>query len=520
MPGVLREATHPRASSVLSGRLLLVAGAVLIAALALLPIAGLLREGLLGLTRGNASLGPDGLAQVRGTVTLLLGTASLGGLVGTANGWLLANCRFPGRRWLRIAQLLPLATPSYLLAATLIDLGSLYTIHIHGMGWGIAVMGLTTYPYVFLLSTESFSISGRRQLEACRSLGVGPWSSFRRIALPMALPAIGAGIALMGMEVANELGAVQLLGIPSLSAGILQAWQIDGNATGAVGLALITLCIVLMLLVGERWLRRRSRRWSEGVAGGESPAWTLQGGRAVIAQCLGALPPLISLGIPLTWAGMNAEQLTRGFEPELVLLTVRSLGLALAATLLAGCAALLLSIAKRWSRSHWLRSVTFLAGMGYAIPGAVLALALLLLGGPWQLSPILLLLWGYSDRFLAVNKGSLDAALERLSPSLDEAATGLGLRWPAVLRRVHFPLLRGPILAGGLLVFVDTVKELPLTWALRPFDFDTLAVRVYQYAGDERLAAALWPALMILTLGLLAASALIPRLDRDVKPTS
>lgn len=520
MPGVLHEATHPRASSVLSGRLLLVAGAVLIAALALLPIAGLLREGLLGLTRGNASLGPDGLAQVRGTVTLLLGTASLGGLVGTANGWLLANCRFPGRRWLRIAQLLPLATPSYLLAATLIDLGSLYTIHIHGMGWGIAVMGLTTYPYVFLLSTESFSISGRRQLEACRSLGVGPWSSFRRIALPMALPAIGAGIALMGMEVANELGAVQLLGIPSLSAGILQAWQIDGNATGAVGLALITLCIVLMLLVGERWLRRRSRRWAEGVAGGESPAWTLQGGRAVIAQCLGALPPLISLGVPLTWAGMNAEQLTRGFEPELVLLTFRSLGLALAATLLAGCAALLLSIAKRWSRSHWLRSVTFLAGMGYAIPGAVLALALLLLGGPWQLSPILLLLWGYSDRFLAVNKGSLDAALERLSPSLDEAATGLGLRWPAVLRRVHFPLLRGPILVGGLLVFVDTVKELPLTWALRPFDFDTLAVRVYQYAGDERLAAALWPALMILTLGLLAASALIPRLDRDVKPTS
>ena len=123
------------------------------------------------------------------------------------------------------------------------------------MGWGIAVMGLTTYPYVFLPSTESFSISGRRQLEACRSLGVGPWSSFRRIALPMAIPAIGAGIALMGMEVANELGAVQLLGIPSLSAGILQAWQIDGNATGAVGLALITLCIVLVLLVGERWLR-------------------------------------------------------------------------------------------------------------------------------------------------------------------------------------------------------------------------------------------------------------------------
>ncbi|WP_186501580.1 iron ABC transporter permease [Synechococcus sp. A15-60] len=517
MPGIFCKATRPQSFNLLSGRFLLVTGALLIALLALLPIAGLLREGLFGLTHGNASLGSDGLAQVRGTLTLLLGTAGLGGLVGTANGWLLANCRFPGRRGLRIAQLLPLATPSYLLAGTLVDLGSVHGIRIHGLGWGIAVMALTTYPYVFLLSTESFSISGRRQLEACRSLGVGPWSSFRRIALPMALPAIGAGIALMGMEVANELGAVQLLGIPSLSAGILQAWQMDGDATGAVGLALITLCIVLVLLVGERWLRRRSRRWSEGVAGGESPAWTLYGGRAFVAQALSVFPPLISLGVPLTWAGINADQLANGLEPELILLTLRSLALALAATLLAGCAALLLSIAKRWSRSHWLRTVTFLAGMGYAIPGAVLALSLLLLGGPWQLSPILLLLWGYSDRFLAVNKGGIDAALERLSPSLDEAATGLGLRWPGVLKRVHFPLLRGPIVVGGLLVFVDTVKELPLTFALRPFDFDTLAVRVYQYAGDERLAAALWPALMILALGLLAASALIPRLDRDAQ---
>ena len=491
-----------------SGRFLLVAGAVAIAFLALLPVIGLLGEGLRGFSTGNASLGPDGLLQIRGTVVLLLGTSLVGGVIGTANGWLLANCRFPGRRWLRIAQLLPLANPSYLLAATLVDIGSLEGITINGMGWGIAVMALTTYPYVFLLSTESFTICGRRQLEACRSLGVGPWNSFRRIALP---------IALMGMEVVNELGAVELLGIPSLSAGIVQAWRMEGNPTGAVGLALITLCIVLILLFGERRLRSRSRRWSEGVAGGESPAWMLSGGRAFSAQVLGAIPPLITIGIPLVWGGMNWQQLATGLTPELLLLTLRTLGLALAATLLAGVAALLLAIAKRWSRARWLRGVTFLAGMGYAIPGAVLALALLVIGGPWQLSPILLLLWGYSDRFLAVNKGGIDAALERLSPSLDEAATGLGLRWPAVLRRVHLPLLRGPILVGSLLVFVDTVKELPLTFALRPFDFDTLAVRVYQYAGDERLAAALWPALMILVLGLIASSALVPRLDRDTE---
>jgi len=373
---------------------------------------------------------------------------------------------------------------------------------------------------VFLLSTESFTICGRRQLEACRCLGVGPWNSFRRIALPMALPAIGAGIALMGMEVVNDYGAVQLLGIPSLSAGILQAWQMDGNPAGAVGLALITLSIVMLLVFGERRLRRRSRRWAEGVAGGESPAWQLEGLRAVLAQVLGGIPPLLSVGIPLIWASHNLGQLAAGWQPELLLLTARSLSLGLAAAVLTGLAALLLAIAKRWSRSRWLESVTFLAGMGYAIPGAVLALALLLLGGPWQLSPILLLLWGYSDRFLAVGKGGLDAALERLSPNLDEAATGLGLRWPAVLRRVHLPLLRGPLLVGSLLVFVDTVKELPLTLAVRPFDFDTLSIRVFQYASDERLAAALWPALMILTLGLLASTALIPKLSRETDQPS
>ena len=214
---------------------------------------------------------------------------------------------------------------------------------------------------------------------------------------------------------------------------------------------------------------------------------------------------------------MNLDQLQTGLQPELLLLTLRSLGLALAAAGLALAAALLLAITKRWTTAPWLHSLTFLAGLGYAIPGAVLALALLLIGGPWQLSPILLLLWGYSDRFLAVAKGGLDAGLERMSPSLDEAATGLGCRWPDVLRRIHIPLLRGPLAVGALLVFVDTVKELPLTFALRPFDFDTLSVRVFQYASDERLAAALWPALMILGLGLIAAAALVPGLDHTTE---
>lgn len=489
--------------------------AALLALLAIWPLIQLLGEGIQGFQEGLVTLGPDGGRQILGTLTLLLGSALAGTLLGTANGWLLINCRFPGRRWLRIAQLIPLATPAYLLSATLVDLGSRHGWRIHGLAWGIAVMALTTYPYVFLLSTESFSMSGRRQLEACRSLGIGPWAGFRRVALPIALPAIGAGIALMGMEVVNELGAVQLLGIPSLSAGILEAWQTNSNPNGAICLALITLAIVLGLVVCERRLRRRSRRWSDGVAGGDATAWPLQGARAVGAQILAVVPPLTSLGIPLFWAAENLDQLQRNLEHDLLSLSLRSFVLAITAAAIAVMAALILAIAKRWTGNRMLQSLTFLAGMGYAIPGTVLALALLLTGAPWQLAPLALLLWGYGDRFLAVAKGGLDAALERISPSLDEAATGLGRNWQQVLRSVHLPLLKGPITVGLLLVFVDTVKELPLTFALRPFDFDTLSVRVYQYASDERLAEALLPALMILMLGLVAAMALIPSLEQS-----
>lgn len=501
----------------LMSRRLLGGLATLLALLAIWPLIQLIGEGLQGFRDGLVTLGPDGGRQILGTLTLLLGSALVGTVIGTANGWLLINCRFPGRRWLRIAQLIPLATPAYLLSATLVDLGSRQGLRIHGLAWGIAVMALSTYPYVFLLSTESFAMSGRRQLEACRSLGVGPWAAFQRVALPIALPAIGAGVALMGMEVVNELGAVQLLGIPSLSAGILEAWQADSNPSGAICLALITLAIVLGLVVCERRLRRRSRRWSDGVAGGDATAWPLQGARAMSAQLLALLPPLISLGIPLLWAAGNLDQLQRNLENDLLGLSLRSFLLAIVAAGLAVVAALVLAIAKRWTNNQVLQSLTFLAGMGYAVPGTVLALALLLTGAPWQLAPLLLLLWGYSDRFLAVAKGGLDAALERISPNLDEAATGLGFNWQQVLRSVHLPLLRGPITVGLLLVFVDTVKELPLTFALRPFDFDTLSVRVYQYASDERLTEALLPALMILILGLLAAMALVPSLDHTSK---
>ncbi len=499
-----------------SRRSLLSALAVIICVFALWPLLGLLGEGINGLRNGSITLGIDGPRQIWGTLSLVLYTGLISALVGTSNGWLLANCRFPGRKILRVAQLLPLATPAYLLAATLIDLGSINSIRIHGMSWGVIIMSLTTYPYVFLLSTESFTKCGRRQLEACRSLGVGPWNSFRRIALPIALPAIGAGVALTSMEVINELGAVQLLNIPSISAGIVENWVTNGNPSGAIALAIIGLTIVMGLVAYERQLRNKSRRWTEGVAGGEAPSWQLKGIRALLAQSIAFFPPTFALGTPITWIVINSNQLGKGLDWELFALTARSLGLGLCAACLAVIAALFLSLAKRWNKSKWMQSLTFLAGIGYAVPGAVLALGLFSFGGPpWRFTPLFLLLWGYSDRFLAVAKGGLDAAFERISTSLDEAATGLGYKWEEVFRTVHLPLLKGPIGVGALLVFVDTLKELPLSFTLRPFDFDTLSVRIFQYAGDERISEAILPALIILLLGLIASLALISGLSAN-----
>ena len=490
--------------------------AIIIACLALWPLINLVSEGINGLNNGSVNLGMDGIKQIKGTFLLILSTSLFGGILGTANGWILSNCRFKGRKLLRICQLIPLATPAYLLSATLIDLGSINALRINGMAWGILIMSLTTYPYVFLLSTESFSISGKRQLEACRSLGVGPWQSFFRIALPLAIPSIGAGIALMGMEVLNELGAVQLLNIPTISAGIVENWMAENNPSGAIGLSLIALIIVIGLITLERILRRRTKRWAEGIAGGEAPQWNLKGIRKMLAITLAAFPPLFTLGIPIIWAIVNADQLKQGLDIDLLMLTIRSLGIALAASIITVLSALFLAIAKRWDDSNFIKSISFLSGIGYAIPGVVLAIALLSFSGPpWKFSPLILLLWGYTDRFLAVSKGGLDAAFERISPNIDEAASGLGSRWPKVLKKIHLPLLKGPLTVGALLVFVDTLKELPLTFVLRPFDFDTLSVRIFQYAGDERMAESILPALIILFLGLIAASSLIPTLEKQ-----
>jgi len=478
------------------------------------PLFNLVGEGLYGIQKGSIYLTIDNLNKIKGTILLLIFSLTLGGFLGVTNGWILSNCHFKGRKILRACQLIPFATPAYLLAATFIDLGSINSIRITGMFWGVIIMAFTTYPYVFLLSSESFENGGRKQIEACRTLGVGPWKSFFRISLPIAIPSITAGLALMAMEIINELGAVQLLNIPSISAGILESWVEEGEPSGAIALALFALVFVFLLVAIERKSRERCKRWTDGINSGDSPRWKLKGINLFLAQVITFTPPILTLGIPITWAIINIDQINQGFNTDLIGLTIRSFSLALVVSLITIFISLILSISKRWQNHTWLNILTFLSSIGYAIPGSVLALALLSFKGSiWHINILSLLIWGYSIRFLAVSKGGLDAGFERISPNIDNAAINLGKSWPAVLFKIHLPLLKGPMLVGALLVFVDTIKELPLTFILRPFDFDTLSVRIFQYAGDERVAESILPSLIIISLGLIASLALIPSLN-------
>ncbi len=481
----------------------------------IIPIFNFLIEGISFVLGGNFSLGIAGKKEIFGTLKLLFLTSLFGGGLGTLNGWLLSNCEFRLRKNLRIFQLIPLATPAYLLTAVLQDLGSIWGYQITGLWWGVLILSVTSYPYVFILANENFNKLGVNQINASRGLGIGPWGSFFKVALPLALPALMTGISLMCMEVLNELGTVELLNIPSISSGIAENWIIEGNPKSAIGLSLIALMMVFTLILFEKFSRKKAKRWSENPASLDSLGWELKGYRSSLAILITLFPPLFSIIIPFSWFLLNIDQLKKGFTTELLFLTFRTASLGIIAALLTLIFSLILTLANRQNKSLLIKFITFPAGIGYAIPGTVLAISLITISNSkFHFLAICLLIWGYVVRFLTISKGTLDSGFERISTSIDEAANGLGSNWFDVTKKIHVPLLKGPLFVGSLLVFVDTIKELPITFILRPFDFDTLSVRIYQYAGDERMAEAILPALFITILGLIASSTLIPSLEK------
>ena len=487
----------------------------LVAIILIIPILSFLIEGVDFILGGTFSLGNTGVKEIFGTLKLLFLTSIFGGGLGTLNGWLLSNCEFRFKKILRICQLMPLAAPAYLITAILQDLGSIFGYQITGLWWGVLILSISTYPYVFVLANDSFNKFGVNQINASRGLGIGPWGSFFRIALPMALPALITGISLMCMEVMNELGTVELLNIQSISTGITENWIMEGNPESAIGLSLIALIIVFTLIIFEKFSRRKTKRWSENPSSFDSLGWELKNFKSLMAILVTIFPPFFSIGVPVFWFFLNLDQIQKGVNPELLTLTFRTISIGLIAAVIALFFSLIMTLSNRLNKSFIMRLVTFPAGIGYAIPGTVLAISLISISNSkFSLMAICLLIWGYIVRFLTISKGALESGFERISPCLDEAATGLGSSWIEVIKKIHIPLLKGPIFISSLLVFVDTIKELPITFILRPFDFDTLSVRIYQYAGDERMAEAILPALLITILGLIASTTLIPALGK------
>lgn len=480
---------------------------------------------------------------IRTTVTLMLGVG-LGTLViGTGTAWLVTMCSFPGRRVFEWALLLPLAVPSYVIAYVYTDLleyaGPLQILlrelfgwsssrdyrfpEIRSIGGAISMMTLVLYPYVYLLARAAFLEQSVCVLEVSRTLGAGPWRSFTRVALPLARPAVVAGVSLVLMETLNDFGTVDYFAVATFTAGIYDVWLNMGSTSGAAQLASVLLIFVLALITVEHLARRGQRfhhttpRYRKLPRAELRPAMTF----AAFAAC--AAPVALGFGVPaLVLGNFAVTNFSRSATARLWDFAGNSLILSTSSAVIAVAIGLFMAYGLRLDRSRALLAATKFASTGYAIPGAVLAVGVIVplaafdnaldatMRTTFGISTGLLLsgtigavMFGYLVRFLALSFGTIEASLGKITPSMDGAARTLGHSPSATLRRVHLPMMRGSLMTAAILVFVDCMKELPMTMLLRPFNFDTLATYVHQLASDELLEESAMGALFIVLAGIL-----------------
>jgi len=479
---------------------------------------------------------------VTNSLLLMLGV-TIGVLtLGVGAAWQTSMCDFPGRKIFEWALLLPMAMPAYIIAYTYTGLfdfsGPLQTLirEVTGLGYGdywfpeirsvegaAIMLSLVLYPYVYLLTRAAFLSQSICVLDVSRTLGNGPWRTFFTVALPLARPAIIAGLSLALMETLADYGTVQYFGVSTFTTGIFRTWFGLDNAAAAAQLSALLLLFVFVLVMMERLSRREAKYHHTSQRHQAIVRFKLTGIRGVtaFAFCFAALffGFLLPAGQLLYWALTTAEE---SLDFDFLLLVLNSLELAGMAALLALCLALFLGYANRL-RSGWLVTVAVrVAGMGYAVPGTVIAVGVIipfaafdnqvdawmrelfgLSTGLLLSGTLVALLFAYLVRFLAVALQTVEAGLGRIRPSMDEAARSMGCKSQEIVRRVHIPMLKGSLLTALLLVFVDVLKELPATLILRPFNFNTLAVRAYELASDERLADASYAALTIVIAGIL-----------------
>ena len=478
---------------------------------------------------------------VQNTVLLMVLVGVFAAIIGIATAWMVATRDFPGRRFLSWALVLPLAAPAYVVAYVYTDLleyaGPVQTAlrdlggwqgsvlpPIRSLGGAALVLGLVLYPYVYLLARTAFASQAASLFDAARVLGASPRAAFFGVALPAARPLIAGGVALAMMETAADFGVVEYFGVATFTTGIFRAWFALGERGAALQLAAWLFVVVAVLIVAEQRTRRGA--FSNPVAGGRVAALVeLRGWRGAAASVCTALPLLLGFVVPVIVLARHAvlsgdPLLGRGFGA----FVQASVGVSGAAAILATLLALLLAYAGRLSRGRSTPLAIRASTLGYALPGTILALGVLaplttldkwlagLLQERFDVRTGLLLtgtaaalVYAYAVRFLTVAYNACQGGFEKIHGRLDDAARVLGAKPGRVLREVHFPLLRGAVASAVLLVFIDAMKELPATLILRPFNFETLATRVYRLASDERLAEASTAALAIVLVGMVPA---------------
>jgi iron(III) transport system permease protein len=515
---------------------------VIVAALFLIPVVSV----LFSLTQSGSGTWSHLASTVLpryllNTAVLVAGVGIGVPVIGAGCAWLVTMCRFPGRRVFEWALILPLAVPAYVMAYAYTDFlqpagpvqsllrdltGLAYRDYwfpeIRSLGGAVAMLVLVLYPYAYMLSRAAFLDQSVCALDVSRTLGCGPWASFFRVALPLARPAIIAGTALALMETLADFGTVSFFGVPNFTTGIVRAWIAFGDRTTAGQLASILLIFVFLVLLLETQSRGKARFHHATNRYQKLPGHRLRGGAAAAAFLACLLPLLLGFLLPaavlLTMAVQAGDQ---RFGARYLELVANSVTLAAITALLAVALATFMTYGRRLQGRPAVQIANRLAAMGYAIPGTIIAVGVLVpfaafdnaldawLRASFGLSSGLLLtgsvaalVFAYLVRFLAVSLNTVEAGLGKIRPSMDDAARALGARPLGMLARVHAPMMWPTLLTAGLVVFVDVMKELPATLVMRPFNFDTLAVQAHNFAADERLTEAATPALTIVAVGI------------------
>lgn len=486
------------------------------------------------------------LRLFRNTAVLVLGVGAGVTVLGVSLAWLTATCRFPGRKFFDVALMLPLAIPAYVMAFVMVGLldwagpvqgqlrewfGRGASFSFRGTGAVIMVLTLVLYPYVYMLARSAFLAQGREPLEAARVLGHSPWRGFWLVALPMARPAIIAGLALALMETLADFGTVSVFNYDTFTTAIYKAWYGFFNVQAAAQLASLLLLIVLAGLYLER-KGRGDARYFQTRRRAASRRTPLHGGKALLASSWCGLIFTVAFVVPLgqlvIWVIQGAW---KDLDARYLALVWHTLSLGTVAAMLTVAAAFLLAYFKRRYQDRLSDLLVRTATLGYALPGSVLAVGIMIsfnhlddwaaalqaqLGltvQPIFVGGVAALLLAYLTRFLAAAFGPVETSLERIKPSIPEAAAILGARQWETVRRIYLPMLGPGLLTALLLVFVDVMKEMPATLLMRPFGWDTLAVRIYEMTNEGMWQRAALPGLTLVLVGLLPVAILVRRSD-------